>query len=263
MLNHSCVANAIRTYVNGTMIVHACQTIQPGTEVVWSYIPPTQVFAERRRALKRRHGFLCKCERCLVEAKELRRDILPSNVKLALEEARKWNDVLIDVSTCENVLKRQLCGAFVNLDETLFKSTSLSNHVKRHLRVGYTNLHFNYFNAMLSANGTSGSNAQQAQELVLNAATQLHFAFCASNNASTEHLSVLHLCYELMSVIHQTNRDATKNQVKFWTEAMKKTHMTRYGEMGSDLEAVRKCLVHTRTILRQRDGFLKTQFRFL
>lgn len=271
MINHSCTANAIRSFAhNGTMIVHASKTIPKGSEVKWSYIPPTQVFAERRRALKKRHGFFCKCERCLVEAKELRRDILPVTLQSALEEGMKWNGRLMDVvsgSNVDNSSKRQLCIAFMNLEDNVFASTSksLSNEVKRHLRVGYTNLHFNYFNAvLLSATGTD--KLKQAQKMVLASAMQLHFAFCASNNASTEHLSILHLCYELAIAIYSQSNDTQKTpnlQVKFWTETIKRIHMIRYGGMGSDLEAVRKCLVHTRTLLRQRNGFLKVNDNFL
>ena len=267
MLNHSCSANAIRSYANETMIVHASKPIAAGSEVVWSYIPPTQIFAERRRALKKRHGFMCRCERCVVESKQLKKDMLPSNLKMALEEGSKWNKNLLDVSSSDDVSKRQLCSAYVTLEETVFGSTNLSNEVKRHLRVGYTNLHFNYFNAVLSTidNGVHALHAKQIREMVLASATQLHFAFCSSNNASTEHISILHLCYELINAIHRTNSDKSKtlNKVKFWTDAMKRAHMVRYGEMRSDLEAVRNCLVHTRTILRQRDGFLKVKYNFL
>jgi hypothetical protein len=290
MLNHSCTANAIRTYANDTMIVHASKPIPAGTEIVWSYIPPTRIFVERRRELKKRHGFVCRCDRCDLESKGLRKDLLPLNLIRALDEASKWNKTLMDVhsfSDGNDAVKRQLCTAYLLLEETVLASSSLTNDMKRHLRVGYTNLHFNYFNAVLSAigngaNGLATANVQQVRELVLNSATQLHLAFCASNNASTEHLSVLHLCYELIHAMHQSASNASANvrngantdsdsdqakkiqkKVKFWTDAMKRAHMVRYGEMGSDLESVRKCLVHTRTVLRQKDGYLRVQHNFL
>lgn len=267
MLNHSCTPNAIRTYSNETMIVHASKPIPAGSEVVWSYIPPTQIFTERRRALKRRHGFVCRCERCEIEFKHLKKDILPSNIKLALEEASKWNKNLLDTSSCDDLFKKRLCSAYLVLEDTVFSSTTLSNEVKRHLRVGFTNFHFNYFNSVLSAlgNDEDAVHSNQVREMVLASATQLHLAFCSSNNASTEHISILHLCYELINVIHQTDVDKSKtlNKVKFWTEAMKRAHLVRYGELGSDLDHVRKCLVHTRTFLRARDGFLQTKYNFL
>ena len=272
MLNHSCSPNAIRTYAKeGIMIVHACQPIRAGTEVVWSYIPTLQVFAVRRRALKQRHGFICRCERCLVEAKGLRKDILPANFKSALEDALKWNETLrqSDISNLSSS-QAQISNAYKNLAETVFSTQNLSNEVKRCVRIGYTNLHFNFFNAILLKSAGDGSEEarrlqQPIREMILDSATQLHFAFCTSNNASTEHLSLLHLCYELIQAIHRYSSDKvkTQNQIKFWTDAMKRAHMIRYGEMGSDLEAVRNCLVHTRTILRQRDGHLKAKYNFL
>lgn len=264
MLNHSCSANAIRSYAGDTMIVHASKPISRGTEVVWPYIPPTQVFAERRRALKKRHGFVCRCERCMVESTKLKKDILPTTLKMALEEGSKWNKSLLDVGGSNDLLKRQLCSAYLTLEDNVFNSTIFPNEVKRYLRVGYTNLHFNYFNAILCTitNHSSAPQIKQVQEMVLTAATQLHFAFCSSNHASTEHISILHLCYELINAIHK-NDSRAENRVKFWMHAMKGAHLIRYGEMGSDLETVRKCLVHTRTLLRQKDGYLKINYNFL
>ncbi|CAJ1951450.1 unnamed protein product [Cylindrotheca closterium] len=261
MINHSCTPNAVRTFSNSCMVAHACQTIPAGKEIMWSYIPPTQVMADRRRALKKRHGFLCKCERCMIEAKELRKDLLPTNLKQALEEANKWNEGMLDMSQIsDETSKRQLCAAAIHLEETIFSSKSLSNEVKRHVRVGYTNLHINYFNTMLTtaANRKQPQQQQNVQDLVLQSATQLHFAYCSSNNTSTEHLSVLHLCYELASSSKNNN-----NNAKFWTEAIKRAHLTRYGSLGSNLTSIRNCMVHTRTVLRQRDGYLQVQFNFL
>ncbi len=265
MLNHSCSANALRSYVGETMVAHACKEIKAGTEIHWGYIPPTQQLNERRRTLKKSHGFVCKCERCMVESKQLRNDVLPSTLKACLSTASRWNMALIDVSN-EDISKEELCSTFIALEE-IFSSSSLSNEVKRYLRVAFTNFHINYFNTTLSALHDTGhsSSANETRKTVLSTATQLHFAFCASHNASTAHLSILHLCYELISIIHQSSDDKNQsmNSVKFWTEALKKAHLTRYGPMGSDVENVRKCLIHTRTVLRQRDGFLKTGFNFL
>eukprot|EP00980_Cylindrotheca_fusiformis_P010863 scaffold2462_cov127-Cylindrotheca_fusiformis.AAC.20 len=117
MLNHSCSPNAVRSYANGIMIVHSASPISAGSEVSWSYIPPTQVFAERRRALKRKHGFVCKCDRCTLEAKELRKDILPSNIQSALFDVQQWNEGMMDVAI-NDATKLQLCAAFVRLEET-------------------------------------------------------------------------------------------------------------------------------------------------
>ncbi len=265
MLNHSCSANALRSYVGETMVAHACKDIKAGTEINWGYIPPTQQLNVRRRTLKKSHGFVCKCERCVVESRQLRNDVLPSTLKACFSRASRWNMDLIDVSN-EDISKQELCSTFVALEETI-SSSSLSNEVKRYLRVAFTNIHINYFNATLSTLHGTGNviSANETRKAVLSSATQLHFAFCASHNASTAHLSVLHLCYELISIIHQSSDDKIQSMksVKFWTEALKKAHLTRYGPIGSDIKCIRKCLIHTRTVLRERDGFLKAEFNFL
>lgn len=266
ILNHSCSANAVRSYAGEIMIAHATKIIPAGSEIVWSYIPPTKEFTKRRTILKDRHGFVCNCERCSLESKELAMDILPLTLKNAIEHGSKWNTNLLDVANSDGSSKRQLCSTFITLEGTVLGSTSLSNEVKRYLRVGFTNLQFNYFNAILSnLDDANNAQKQQVREDVLNLATHLHFAFCACNNASTEHLSLLHLCYELINVLHQTcdNKSQTITKVRFWTEQLKKAHLVRYGSLGNDIECIRNALVHTRTILRQKEGFLKATYRFL
>jgi hypothetical protein len=53
------------------------------------------------------------------------------------------------------------------------------------------------------------------------------------------------------------------NKVRFWTEQLKKAHIVRYGFMGEDVECIRKVLMHTKKILRQKDGFLNVSYNFL
>jgi len=55
-------------------------------------------------------------------------------------------------------------------------------------------LHFFFFNTMFSAiDDAVSDNVLEVQDFVFGAATQLHSDFGSSNNASTEHLSSLHL----------------------------------------------------------------------
>ena len=100
---------------------------------------------------------------------------------------------------------------------------------------------------------------------LLQVATQLHFSFCACHNASTEHLSVLHLCYELASRLHMdaTDQSKTLGKVRFWTDQLKKAHMIRYGSLGHDLESVRRAMQHSRSVLRQRKGWESAEYAFL
>ena len=76
MVNHSCCPNSVRVFgciptLNGVtdevMIVHANTNIPKGTEIVWSYIPPTTPYAVRREELLLKYGFTCSCMRCIKE----------------------------------------------------------------------------------------------------------------------------------------------------------------------------------------------------
>ena len=82
----------------------------------------------------------------------------------------------------------------------------------------------------------------------LQMATQLHFSFVSCNNASTEHLSILHFCYDMATMLRtnamkENNSDATAKsmtQIRFWTDQLKRAHMVRFGELGEELENVRE-----------------------
>jgi len=93
MINHSCLPNAVRVFCGRAqeiMVVHACQRIAQGEEIVWSYIPLTDPVAVRRQRLEQQHGFVCCCERCRAEeAVDVPIDSIRNNSKdaaLALEE---------------------------------------------------------------------------------------------------------------------------------------------------------------------------------
>ena len=99
-----------------------------------------------------------------------------------------------------------------------------------------------YFNATLS---------QENDDIIkqtLQMATQLHFSFVSCNNASTEHLSILHFCYDLATMLRvnamkENNSDAmarSMTQIRFWTDQLKRAHMIRFGELGDELENVRE-----------------------
>ena len=257
IVNHSCVANTIRTYASDTMICHASSNISKGQEIVWSYCPPTQSVIERRLSLKRSYSFICQCKRCKYESTHLKGDMLPSTLKKYLSGASTWNQFLLYVSeTDTNESINNLFNAFQGLDDHVFGS-SLSNELKRFIRISYTKLHFNYFNAILSSSSTKN----EIKVKLLKCAAQLHFAFIGTDcQASTEHLSLLHLCYDLASSIKE---NAPSSNAQFWAKQLKQVHMIRYGVLGNDLENVRTVMVHTKKVLRQRDGFLKSNLNFL
>jgi hypothetical protein len=260
MINHSCMPNAVRVYVGKNMVVHASAPIAAGEEIVWPYVPPTLMFMDRRRSLKKVHGFICKCRRCSHEAKYLKSDILPITLKTALDHACKWNQSLIDVTSLDTSTVADICNMFKALEDTIFSSTVFSNETKRHLRVGLVKTFFNAYNVLLNS-----SNNPQAMDLILESACQLHFSFVMTiGKGSTEHLSLLHLCLELATSIDgmQSNGGGNK-KTKFWTEQLKQAHLVRFGALGNDIKNVRKTMQHTKTVLRQKDGFFKSPFQFL
>ena len=99
-----------------------------------------------------------------------------------------------------------------------------------------------FFNATLSQEN------DDSIKQTLQMATQLHFSFVSCNNASTEHLSILHFCYDLATMLRtnamkENDSDATSRsmtQIRFWTEQLKRAHMVRFGELGEELENVRE-----------------------
>lgn len=70
-INHSCDPNVRVTYVNSPefgLQAHllALRPIQPGEELLQSYIDQFQPFAARQKALKD-YGFDCACTKCIAE----------------------------------------------------------------------------------------------------------------------------------------------------------------------------------------------------
>ena len=255
MINHSCCPNAIRVFGtvpkseigtavideectgNDVMIVHASTKIPNGEEIVWSYIPPCAPVEQRRHQLKK-YGFVCQCNRCVKEM-----------------EVEKL------IPTLEALDQRALIGGI----ELALSKSGMPNECQRLLRVGYSTMYIEYFNAALR--NMSNQNDRGVSDL-LKLATQLHFSFVQCNNACTEHISILHLCYELVSITHMNaknghERTKTTNQIRFWTEQLKRAHMVRYGELGQNLELVRKAMKHTQLVLRSDDGFFRVGCKFI
>jgi SET domain len=187
MINHSCVSNAVRVFAGEVMVVHASQPICAGAEVVWSYVPPVDPF--RGEVLQAQYGVVCRCEQCLVQQR-LSVDQLSFLDARTRQLLSKFNRRGVAVEW----LDPSECGALMQLVPLLEHELSrggdesaLSNSDKRYLRLGWMHLYLNYLN--LAASGRwaeSGSNTPDLVPVLM----QLHLAFCASHNASTEHLSV-------------------------------------------------------------------------
>jgi len=249
MINHSCSPNAVRVFgrmpntfdndksaseidnIQGreVMIVHATTSIPKGTEITWSYCPPSTPFAHRRELLRSNYGFSCNCTRCTKEEEAL--------------NTTECKELFGVADNCWAINQNSSEGEKVMLSlvpsiEQIFCSKELSNESQRYLRVAYSTLYMQYFNATLNDENTNET---------LHIATQLHFSFVACNNASTEHLSIIHFCFDLASkmranAIKANDTDATNKatvKVQFWTNQLKNVHMIRYGNLGEELENVR------------------------
>ena len=244
MANHSCQPNTVRVYVGECMIVHTSTRIGQGEEITTSYVPPTFCYPQRQSALQRSHGFSCTCPRCQVEA-DVWRDP-PEGIR---EAARRQQQL----SSNDNVL-----DIVQQLDNTILPTLN-PNELQRYLRLGFVPLYMAYLNQALASKRIPNDD-------ILRLCMQLHFCFIACNPSSTEHLSILHLAYELISQIHAhpgNDTSQTLPQVKFWTEQVKTACMTRYGSVGKDLDGVRKLMQHTRLVLRTQNGMQRADYPFI
>jgi len=258
IINHSCGAsNAIRVFAGEVMAVHANAPIKRGEEIGWPYIPATQPYHLRQEQISGKFGFQCKCRRCLLEMEAL--DAAAPEVSDGLKALDTFNvtNMSTEMMPSSSAFDEQLQSL-----ETLLSHSSLSNEAKRSLRLGFANFYINYFNTALRPGNSPDRN--RAISLAMN----LHFAFVSFHNASTEHLSILHLCYELAAAISIGTKDAEEKaratkKVAFWTEQLKIAHQVRYGALGNDIASVREAMKHTRLVLRNRDGMQSARWGFI
>ena len=289
MVNHSCCPNAVRIFGSlprsmmnkkchylksqggqrqECMIVHANTALSKGTEIRWSYLPPTTPFNARRESLKAKYGFDCQCTRCTTEQKVS--SSVPSDEWLQLSKQLDhcWESRRMNLQ--QNSEQNAISTMIESLEQWFTTCNVISSEVHRFMRVGYASIYMEFFNEALSLPSTTSSpeNNDETSNL-LKLASQLHFSFVSCNNASTEHLSILHLCYDLASLLHTralSNSDNTVNtmsQVRFWTEQLKKAHMIRYGSLGEKLENVRFVMKHSKAVLRNRDGWYTVHAHFI
>jgi hypothetical protein len=177
MLNHSFQANAVRVYAGNVMVVHAMMNIPEGTEIVWSYVPPSE--PDRQHILSKQHGFTISSN-----------DDLPVQKwkSHSPPEWQKWNQrQLVALPTYP-----QLNKCVNDLEQSLTEATELSNAHRRTTRISYLYLYIHYLNVALGSimNETDPLVANVLRTDLLSLCTHLHFSFCDAHNASTEHLSV-------------------------------------------------------------------------
>lgn len=262
MINHSCSPNAVRVFAGEIMVVHACEVIPKGREIVWSYIVPNQPYPVRSQEIFSKYGFRCCCDRCTQE-------------RNAYEQVPTLQDQLVQVDRLngqaalpqhQTTLKelRRLKDHI----ENLLINEPLSNQMKRYLRVSYLNFYLVYFNNALYGMYQGSDHDTESPATILSLVVQLHLALVSCNNACIAHLSILHMAYELAATITSSSSTdvTTKSMVgsiQFWTEQLKRAHMIRYGALGQSLENTREMMKHTRLVVRNIDGLLKAQWKFI
>ena len=269
MLNHSCVPNALRVFAAGDwMIVHASSNIAQGSEIVWSYLPPILSYPQRREQLQERHGFVCQCIRCVKEEEAQASALDIFLVPASLRPFEKASGLSALQSTES---RKQFTNDLLEWERRIFDTSASSlpksNEIKRYWKIGNANLFINYLNAVLMdiSSYDTPEEVEKARGNALLAAMDLHFCFVMCHYASTEHVSVMHLCYELVAIMHSKAADPSKTlpKVKFWTEQLKRAHLVRYGSLGNDVNRVRMIMKHTQVILRNKNGRDQVAYDFI
>jgi hypothetical protein len=307
MINHSCCPNSVKVFsrmaaaasttsLNGdynsssssatsidteVMIVHANTNISKGTEITWSYLPPSTPYGVRQEGLITKYGFTCQCHRCIKEEMVHTNQPRFSNMLSTLTQIATQSPG--DTEAIESVILN-LEAYFVAPPTT--GTPPIPTETQRFIRAGYSQYYINYINTLLQQQQSrlndddDDDDEKKAGKVgidhLVQIVTNLHFAFVTCNNASTEHISILHVCYDIAVHLRTTaistrgadsNNDDTvascTKRVLFWTDQLKKAHMIRYGKLGEDIENVRNVMKHTKLILRNRDGWYMTRDCFI
>ena len=311
MINHSCCPNSVKVFsrmaaaasttsLNGdnnsssnatsidteVMIVHANTNISKGTEITWSYLPPSTPYGVRQEGLITKYGFTCQCHRCIKEEMVHTNHPRFSNMLSTLTQIATQSPG--DTEATESVILN--LEAYFVAPPTTTSTPPIPTETQRFIRAGYSQYYINYINTLLqqqkSLLDTNNDDDDEKKagkvgiDHLIQIVTNLHFAFVTCNNASTEHISILHVCYDLAVHLRTIaiskngggNNDDTNNddtvasctkRVLFWTDQLKRVHMIRYGKLGEDIENVRCVMKHTKLILRNRDGWYMTKDCFI
>ena len=271
MINHTCgPTNATRVFYNETMVATATQAISAGKEICWPYCPPTAPFPVRSERLQNGYGFSCRMDRSVLEERAYGIGIPPPKIPPGFDSGFSGGDVdtQLDLQQWETLLRSLEVWYMVvaakiqspiasnkkGKDDTEDQIQQQRLLLQHGLRLGYTHLYIQYFNEALQYQAQN-SNSESVQARILKEANKLHCAFSAVHNACTEHLSLLHLCYELSATTKA--RTDTTTAIRFWTEQLKEAHICRYSDeiVGRNLATLRTVLKHTRMVLRTKDGW--------
>jgi hypothetical protein len=67
-VNHSCLPNAVRTFIGDIRFMRATRDIEAGDEITNQYISPDIDISSRQEQFRATWGFECDCELCLVDS---------------------------------------------------------------------------------------------------------------------------------------------------------------------------------------------------
>lgn len=255
MINHSCgPTNAARVFYGEVMVASATRDIPEGSEIRWPYCPPTLPCQCRSEQLAHVYHFQCECQRCRFEEHvfgttdgETSSIPSPPTIPKGLNDVGNSSNVVLDLQQWSKILKSLDIWYTIVATKLSSSGTKQTLGMIEGLRLGYTQLYFRYFNQALLQ--------QESKATILAEATKLHRSFREIHNASTEHLSLVHLCYELSTT-------TARESVRLWTENLKDVHTCRYSNaiVGKDIATLREVLKHTRTVLRTSDGWKTNDF---
>ena len=135
------------------------------------------------------------------------------------------------------------------------------------IRLAFTNQYIARFNQLLSTNTTNDGTVYRR---VLVEASKLHQAFSQLHKASTEHLSIVHLCYDLATQLNKSGRnnsdddESSITSTVYWMEQLKDLHKCRYSAHSvTDVKVLRALLQHTKLTLRTQQGWQQTTHCFI
>ena len=296
MINHTCNPNAVRVYTGNVMVVHASHAISAGDEILWSYFPPVLAFPQRQSILSDLHGFVCQCPRCICErpfwdstSSEVQTLVSLQSSEVVSEaherEAytraiRLLEDEILPSKCLSNELRRYLRVGFMNLYIRYLNGAIVSNETNETLLNLSTQLHFSFCacgtasTEHLSVGSFESFSSRQKSKLGRTLANTLipryskHGMHARILSMHSFLLQIVHLCYDLIARLHTAGNDPSSKKktlpkLRYWTEQVKRACMTRYGNLGENIDTVRAVMQHSRLVLRNRQGLDQAKYDFI
>uniref|UniRef100_A0AC35F0H7 SET domain-containing protein n=1 Tax=Panagrolaimus sp. PS1159 TaxID=55785 RepID=A0AC35F0H7_9BILA len=119
--NHSCLANANRTFYGDVMVIHATMDIKKGDEICLSYKSPMLNFTVRKEKFEKSWKFKCECQLCKIDAKDKncsKRNQMVDEFEAYVKSTT--DSVQVKIAKGETLLKK-IRGTYVNRSEFKLK----------------------------------------------------------------------------------------------------------------------------------------------